>query len=119
MGSTREAKVDVPHPAAGEVNETLPVARKRELVDNAGHAVVVILDFAFEAFAGFEHQGLERPHHWRAMIAHIGRRSVLHAWLLHGPRVDGLLQPIETQFLTDVELNQHQYGATEGRRGEG
>src|SRR5580698_8945672 len=106
-------EVDVPDPAAGEVDEILPVARKRKLIDDAGHAVVVVLDLSFQLFSRLKNERFERRDDGRPLVAHIRRRRVLHARLLHGARVDGLLQPIQQNLFADVKLNQHEHGAAQ------
>ena len=64
-------EVDVPDPAAAQADQRVPVAGKRQLEDHAQHAVVVILDLAFEALATVQNQGIDRLHHRRTLIAHI------------------------------------------------
>ena len=70
-------------------------------------------DLPFKAFATFELQGIERLNHGRPLISDVGRRQVLHGGLLEGACTDRLLQLIETKFLADAKLNEHQHGAVQ------
>jgi hypothetical protein len=106
-------KIHVPNPAAGQLHQALPVARERKLVDDADHAVVVVLDLALEnlflgAFAAAQNERIERTDDRRPLIAHVGRHRVLDLGLLYGARVHRLLQLVEAQLFADVELNQDQ-----------
>jgi len=76
MGSTRAAK-STSTPSGCEMDEAFPIAGEGELVDDADDAVIVVLDFAFEAFAAAEEQGFERLGHGRPLVAHIGGHEVL------------------------------------------
>jgi len=50
-------EVGVGGPAAGELDERVPIAGERELEDQADHAVVVVLDLSLEALAGSRTSG--------------------------------------------------------------
>ena len=41
-------------PTAGKLDESVPGAGEGQLEDQADYAVIVVLDLAFEALAGFE-----------------------------------------------------------------
>src|SRR4051812_29460039 len=62
-GLDPERKIYVPHPATGQTDQGFPVARERELVDDADNAVIVVLDLAFEALAGVQQQRIEWSHY--------------------------------------------------------
>jgi len=93
--------------------QVLPVARECELINDADHAVVVILDLAFEPFAATQHQRIEWANHRRPLVAHIGRHGVLDLWLLHGARIHSLLQLVEAQLFAHVELDEDEHRSAE------
>ncbi len=113
-GLNARGKIHVPNPAAGERDEAFPIAGKTELVDDADHAVVVILDFALEAFAAAQHEGIERLSDRRPLVTHIGRDRMLDGWLRHGARFHDLLQPVEPDLLAHIELDQDKDRSRDG-----
>ena len=108
-------EIDVPDPAAGEADERVPVAGKGNFEQDADDAVVVVLDLAGEAFAGFEDQRVGGNDDGRALIANVGGGDVLEAGLLDGSAVDDLLEAVDTDLLADVELDEDADGTDEGR----
>ena len=77
-------KVYLPDPATGQLNQRVPVARKRKLKHDAQDAVIVVLDLALQPFAALQNQRLDRLHDRRTLIAHVARRRVLEGGLLLG-----------------------------------
>ena len=112
-GFNTRGEVDIPNPAAGQVHEAFPIAGERKLIKNAGNAVIVVLYFAFEALAAFELECFKRADDGRTLVTDVGGRGVLHAGLLHGARVHGLLQQVEPQFFADIELDEDHHGSAE------
>src|SRR2546429_9714970 len=72
-------KVRVRGPAARELYQGVPVAGEGELENQADHAVVVVLNVAFEALTAFEDQGLQSLLDGRALVADVSRGLVLEA----------------------------------------
>ena len=66
-----QREIHVPHPAAGQPHQRLPVAGKRKLVNDANHPVVVVLDLSFQALATLQQQRFQGPHHRRPLVAHV------------------------------------------------
>src|SRR6476620_7875116 len=99
-------EVDVPHPAAGQTNERLPVAGKRKLENDADHAVVVVLDLTVQPLATLQHKRLDRLHDGRTLIANVTWRGMLHAGLRDGASADDLAQPCQLDLFTHIELDQ-------------
>ena len=60
-------EVGIPNPAAGQADERVPVAGKRQLEDHAEYAVVVVLDLGVQALTAFEHQRLDALNHRRPL----------------------------------------------------
>ena len=101
-------EIGVPNPAAGEADERVPVAGKRQLEDHAEHAVIVVLDLHVEAFAAFEDQRFDRLDDRSALEADVSRRRMLEAGLLAAGSKD-VAQRVEVDLLANVELDQHQH----------
>ena len=66
------------------------------------------LRLAFEALATAQDERIKRTDDRGPLVAHVGRHRVLDLGLLHGTRVDRLLQLVKAQFFANVELNQDQ-----------
>src|ERR1039458_6213580 len=98
------------------MHQAVPISRKRQLVNDADHAIVVILDFSFEALSAIELKRIERLDHRRSLVAHIRRGRVFHPRLRHGARTHRMLQMVEAQLFTYVELDQDQNKSTQTRR---
>src|ERR1039458_9923072 len=118
IGSTRDAKStsQTQRPARCTRLSQSPANRKRQLVTDADHAIVVILDFSFEALSAIELKRIERLDHRRSLVAHIRRGRVFHPRLRHGARTHRMLQMVEAQLFTYVELDQDQNKSTQTRR---
>src|ERR1039457_2277677 len=93
--------------------QAIPIARERQLEDNAHHTVVVVLNVSFETLTAFENKRIDLLDYRWPLIANIGWRRMLQARLLHGTSAHRLLQDVESEFLAHIELNQHQNGAVE------
>ena len=98
-------KVHVPDPAAAHADQGVPVAGKRQLEDHAQHAVVVILDLAFQALATVQDQGFDGLDHRRPLVANVSRSGVLEAGLLQGAGAKNLPQLVEPDLFANVELD--------------
>src|ERR1700693_2813997 len=108
-------EVDVPNPAAAQANQGVPVSRKWQLENHAEHAVIVVLDLSFEAFARFQNQWLDRLNHRRALIANVSRSGMFEAGLLECARPKNLAKLVELDLLTNIELDQNQHRAAQGK----
>src|SRR5215471_5418154 len=103
-------EVHIPHPAAGKLNQLLPITNERKLEDYAHHAVVVVLDLTVKAFARFEHQRFCGFNDRRTLVANVVWQSMLKRRLLHGLRTEDFTQAIEADLFTHVELNEDEDG---------
>src|SRR5580704_5829928 len=107
-------EIDVPHPAAAQPNQSVPVAGEWELQHHADYTVIVKLDLAVELLATLEDQCIDGLDHRRALITDVAGGRMLQRRLLQGARAEDFTQLVETDFLTDVELNQNQDRAADG-----
>ena len=105
-------EVGVPHPAAGKLDEFVPVAGKGQLEDHADHAVVEVFDLALQALAAFEDQRLEGFLNRRTLEANVSGSHMLKAGV-DGARAEDSAKFIEPNFFANVELDQHQDGAAQ------
>src|SRR5579862_9986128 len=80
LGEAR--KIGVPNPAAGETDERIPIARKRQLENDTQNTVIVILDLDVETFAAFEDQRLDWLDNRGTLKPDVSRGRVLEAGLL-------------------------------------
>ena len=106
-------EVGVPNPAAGELDELIPVAGEGQLEDHADHAVVEILDVALQALAAFEDEGFEGLFDRRALEADVAGSEVLEAGI-GGAGAEDLAELVEANLFADVELDQNQDRAGQG-----
>lgn len=114
-GLDTQGKIDVPDPTAGKVDQTIPIAREGELIDDADDAIVVVFDFAVETLATVEYERFKRLDDRWPLIANVGGGGVFHAGLRDGAGADGLLQQVEPELFAHVELDQHKYKSAEDR----
>src|SRR6266536_2978596 len=109
--STRDWSSDVCssdlNPAAGETDERVPIAGKRQLEDDAQHAVVVVLDLGVETLAAFENQRLDRFDDRGTLEADVSGSGVLEAGLL-AAGAENVAEGVEADLFADVELHQDQ-----------
>ncbi len=110
-------EIGVGGPAAGELDEGVPSAGKRQLEFEADDAVVVVLDFPGKALAGFEDQGLKRLLDRRTLVADVGRGLLEDGFGFAG-REDGA-ENVEADLFANVELDQDQDRSAQGRVGLG
>src|SRR5882762_5552437 len=106
-------EVRVPHPAAGEPNQRVPIAGKRQFENYAQHAVVVILDLGVQTLTGLEDQRFDSFDNGRTLISDISRSRMFETGLL-AARAENGAQVVEANLLAYVELNQHEDGALQG-----
>ena len=106
-------EVGVPNPAAGKLDQLVPVAGEGQLEDHADHAVVEILDVALQAFAAFEDQRFEDFFHRRTLVTDVAGSEVLEAGI-GGAGTQDLAQLVEANLLANVELDKNQHGAGQG-----
>src|ERR1700682_2088381 len=85
------SKVHIPYPPARQSSQLLPATRKGQFEDQTQYSVVVILHFALEPLASFEHERLQPLHHRRSLIADITRSRLFWAWRLDRTCTDKLL----------------------------
>ncbi len=108
-------EVRVGRPAAGELDELVPVAGERQLEDQADDAVIVVLDLTFEALAAVEDQRVESFFDGRTLVANVSRSLVLEAGF-GGAGSEDLAELVKTDLFADVELDQDQNRPTQGCR---
>ncbi len=115
MRVARVLEVGVGGPAAGKLDESVPAAGEREFEDQADDSVVVVLDFAREALAGFEDERVERLFDGRTLVANVSG-SLFEAGVGSAGSED-VAEDVELNFFADVELDQDEDGTAERRRG--
>src|SRR5712692_4971439 len=108
-------KVHIPHPAAAQTDQRVPVPREGQFENHAQHAIVVVLDLSFQTFTTFQNQRFNRLDDRGPLVANVAWSRMLEAGLLEGPRTENLAELIEPDLLAHVELNQHQDGAVKRR----
>ena len=109
-------EVGVGGPAAGKLNERVPAAGERKFENEADDSVVVVLDLALEALSAVEDEGLERFLDGRTLVADVSGSLMLEAGL-GGAGSEDVAELVEADLFADVELDQDQDGAAEGRGG--
>src|SRR5580658_8554829 len=72
-------EVRVPDPAAGKLDQLVPVTGKGKLEDHAYHAVVEVLDIALQLFAALENKGIESLFDRRTLVADVSRGEMFEA----------------------------------------
>src|SRR5207302_9808442 len=98
-------KVHVPNPSAAQPNQGVPVSGKRQLENHAEHAIIVIFDLSFQAFAAVQHQSFDRLHYGWPLVPNIARSRILEAGLLQSACAKKLTQLVEANLLANIELN--------------
>src|SRR5271157_1532383 len=107
-------EVRVGGPAAGNLNQVFPGAGKGQLEDQADDAVIVVLDLSLKPLAAVEDDRLERLHDRRPLVADVSRSLMLEAGVGRA-RAEDFAQLVEPNLLADVELDQNQHRAAQGR----
>lgn len=109
-------EVDLPGPAAGESDESLPGTGEGKLEDGADDTIVVVFNLAEEALAGFEDERLGRLNHRRTLVADIARSGMFECGLLDGRSTQEVAEAVKTNLFRDVKLKQNMDGPGEKNR---
>jgi hypothetical protein len=100
-------EVSLPHPAAGQLCQALPLAREGQLKNDAYHPIVVILDLRLQTFPVGQDNGLHPLHHGRPGKTYICRGGALESWR-YRPGSHNAPHLIQVNLLTHVVEDHHQ-----------
>src|SRR5208337_585867 len=109
-------EVRIPNPAAGKLNELVPIAGKRQFEDHADDAVVEVLDLALQTLAALKNQRLQSFFNRRTLEPDISRSHMFEAGI-DGARPKNTAKLIEANLFTDVKLDQNQDRTAQWRLG--
>ena len=104
-------EIDLPHPAAGELDQFVPVTGVGELVDDAQDAVVVVLNGAVELLPGFEDEGIEGFDDGRPLVADVALGRVFESGGVCDASLQESAELVEPDGFADIELQEDQHGA--------
>src|SRR5579863_3937060 len=108
-------KIHVPHPAASQANQRVPVSGEGQLHDYTEDPVIVVLDLAFEALSAFEDESFDCLNYRGTLVADVAWGGMFERWLWQGSGAEDLAEPVKADLFTDVKLNQDKNRAFEGR----